>query len=76
MTDEATRAAAALRLRDLTRVDAIVDAEGRPWVLEVNVSPGMTDTSLVPMAAQAAGLSLPDLCDRVITAALERRATS
>jgi D-alanine-D-alanine ligase len=72
VADEARRAATALRLRDLTRVDAIVDAEGRPWILEVNVSPGMTDTSLVPMAAQAAGLSLADLCDRVITAALER----
>lgn len=72
VADEARRAAMALRLRDLTRVDAIVDAEGRPWILEVNVSPGMTDTSLVPMAAQAAGLSLADLCDRVITAALER----
>jgi D-alanine-D-alanine ligase len=72
VADEARRAATALRLRDLTRVDAIVDAEGRPWILEVNVSPGMTDTSLVPMASQAAGLSLADLCDRVITAALER----
>lgn len=72
VADEARRAATALRLRDLTRVDAIVDAQGRPWILEVNVSPGMTDTSLVPMAAQAAGLSLADLCDRVISAALER----
>ncbi len=72
VADEARRAATALRLRDLTRVDAIIDAQGRPWILEVNVSPGMTDTSLVPMAAQAAGLSLADLCDRVISAALER----
>jgi D-alanine-D-alanine ligase len=72
VADQARRAAAALRLRDLTRVDAIVDAYGQPWILEVNVSPGMTDTSLVPMAAQAAGLSLADLCDRVVTAALER----
>jgi D-alanine-D-alanine ligase len=59
------RAAEALGLRDLTRVDAIVGADG-PTVLEVNVSPGMTDTSLVPMAARAAGLSVADLCDNVI----------
>lgn len=69
----AGQAASALRLRDLTRVDAIVDAQGRPWILEVNVSPGMTDTSLVPMAAQATGLSLPDLCDRVVASAIERQ---
>src|SRR5436190_18482830 len=48
---EAVRAAEALGLRDVTRVDAIVDRRGRAWVLEVNVSPGMTDTSLLPMAA-------------------------
>jgi D-alanine-D-alanine ligase len=69
---EATRAAVALGLRDVTRVDAIVDADGRPWILEVNVSPGMTDTSLLPMAAEAAGLSLPDVCDQVLQAALQR----
>jgi D-alanine-D-alanine ligase len=62
----ALRAAEALRLRDVTRVDAIVDREGRPWVLEVNVSPGMTETSLLPMAAQAAGMSLADVCDAIL----------
>ena len=72
VTDEASRAGLALGLRDLTRVDAIVDGEGHPWILEVNVSPGMTDTSLVPMAAQAAGLGLGDLCDAVVRAAAER----
>jgi D-alanine-D-alanine ligase len=71
-TSEALRAAEALRLRDVTRVDEIVDRDGRAWVLEVNVSPGMTDTSLLPMAAQAAGRSLADLCDHVINAALQR----
>jgi D-alanine-D-alanine ligase len=39
----------ALRLRDVTRVDMIVDETGEPWVLDVNVSPGMTETSLLPM---------------------------
>jgi D-alanine-D-alanine ligase len=64
--ETALRAAEALRLRDVTRVDAIVDREGRPWVLEVNVSPGMTETSLLPMAAQAAGMSLADVCDAIL----------
>jgi D-alanine-D-alanine ligase len=67
----ARRAAAALGVRDLTRVDLIVAQDG-PWVLEVNVCPGMTETSLVPMAAQAAGMSLADVCDAVIRSATAR----
>ena len=68
----AASAAAALGLRDVTRVDAIVDGDGQPWVLEVNVCPGLTETSLLPMAAQAAGISLAGLCERVIRSALQR----
>ena len=68
----ATSSARSLRVRDLTRVDLIVDPAGDPWVLEVNVSPGMTETSLVPMAAHAAGISMTDLCDRVIQSAARR----
>jgi len=68
-TATALRAAERLHLRGVTRVDAIVDPDGRPWVLEVNVSPGMTETSLLPMAAQAAGWSLAELCERVLAAA-------
>ena len=71
-TQAAIRAAEALGLRDVTRVDAIVDAEGHPWILEVNVAPGMTETSLLPMAAQAAGHSLGDLCDGVLRSAQAR----
>jgi D-alanine-D-alanine ligase len=70
---QARHAVDALRLRDLTRVDIIIDREGRPWVLEVNVSPGMTETSLVPMAAQAGGMSLAELCRRIVEAATSRR---
>src|SRR5213076_2497524 len=62
----AATAAEALHLRDLTRVDLIVDMNDRPWVLEVNVSPGMTETSLVPMAARVQGRTLSDLCDSVL----------
>jgi len=73
---EALLAFEGLGLRDVTRVDILVDREGVPWVLEVNVSPGMTETSLLPMAAHAAGMSLGDLCDRVVHAALARAARS
>src|SRR4249920_863174 len=65
-TEQALRATSGLHLRDVARVDAIVDTDGQPWVLEVNVSPGMTDTSLLPMAAQAAGWTLTELCERVL----------
>ncbi|MGE5227700.1 MAG: D-alanine--D-alanine ligase family protein [Planctomycetaceae bacterium] len=69
---EAAAAAAALGLRDLTRVDLMIDRSGVPWVLEVNVSPGMTETSLAPMAARAAALSLTQMCDAVLTSAGRR----
>jgi D-alanine-D-alanine ligase len=68
----ALRAAEGLHLRDVTRVDLMVDPQGRPWVLEVNVCPGMTETSLLPMAAQAAGRGLAELCDGILQAALLR----
>jgi D-alanine-D-alanine ligase len=70
--DAALAAWHALHLRDVTRVDMIVDAQGQPWVLEVNVSPGMTETSLLPMGARAAGMGFADLCDAVIRSAEAR----
>ena len=51
----------ALHLRDLSRTDLIIDQSGAPWFLEVNVAPGMTETSLFPQAAEAAGLDLGTL---------------
>jgi D-alanine-D-alanine ligase len=72
---EALRAFAVLGLRDVARADLIIDGEGRPWVLEVNVAPGMTETSLLPMAAQASGMSFEDLCQRMLELALARAAT-
>ena len=72
--DAAMAAWSALRLRDITRVDMIVDAEGVPWVLEVNVSPGMTETSLLPMGANAAGMGFSELCDAVLRSASARAA--
>ncbi len=44
------------------RVDFMLDAQGKPWLLEINTVPGMTSHSLVPMAARAAGMSYEDLC--------------
>jgi D-alanine-D-alanine ligase len=58
--------------RDYARVDVMVRADGQPVVLEVNTQPGMTETSLLPKAAAAAGLSYAQLCRRMIDLALER----
>ena len=48
------------------RVDAMQDSDGNFWLLEVNTSPGMTDHSLVPMAANAGGLSFPALVVKIL----------
>jgi D-alanine-D-alanine ligase len=56
----------ALRIRGVGRVDVLVTPEGSPQVLEVNVSPGMTETSLLPMAAEASGIAFAMLCDDII----------
>jgi D-alanine-D-alanine ligase len=50
-----------LGLRDVSRTDAIVDEAGRVQILEVNVSPGLTDTSLLPIAARTTGMELGEL---------------
>jgi D-alanine-D-alanine ligase len=51
------------------RVDLMLDAAGKPWLLEVNTSPGMTGHSLVPMAARAVGISYEDLCLKILEGA-------
>jgi D-alanine-D-alanine ligase len=50
----------------------MVDDQQRPWLLEVNTVPGMTDHSLVPMAARVAGLSFEDLVWRILETSLSR----
>ncbi|NPD31081.1 D-alanine--D-alanine ligase [Eggerthellaceae bacterium zg-1084] len=61
----------AYHVRDLARIDCIWDgAQAR--VLELNVSPGMTETSLFPAACEAAGLTLPKVLDQLVQAAAER----
>ncbi len=63
-----------LGCRDVSRVDMVVGADGRPMVLECNTSPGMTETSLLPMAAEARGIGFEALVDRLVRLALERGA--
>jgi D-alanine-D-alanine ligase len=58
--------------RDYARVDVMVNGGGRPLVLEVNTLPGMTETSLLPKAAAAAGLGYAELCQKMIELALQR----
>jgi D-alanine-D-alanine ligase len=74
VAEAAARAAVAIHealgLRDLSRIDLIVSADGEPHLLEANTAPGMTETSLVPMAVQAAGLTVGGLlCDLLERAA-------
>ena len=70
--DAALGAFQAVGGRDYARVDVMVPAEGEPVVLEVNTLPGMTETSLLPKAAAAAGLNYSQLCQRMVDLALER----
>ena len=64
--DEALFAFKALGCSGWGRVDLMLDRSGKPYFLEVNTSPGMTDHSLVPMAARHAGMSFEDLCLRIL----------
>lgn len=66
----ALRAFAVLGCRGWGRVDFLMDDAGTPFVLEVNTVPGMTDHSLVPMAARAAGIEFDDLVWRILEATL------
>jgi D-alanine-D-alanine ligase len=59
----------ALGCRGWGRVDLMLDKRGKPYLLEINTSPGMTDHSLVPMAAKAVGISYEDLCVKVLEGA-------
>ncbi len=70
--DLAIGAHRALGLQDISRTDAIVDADGRVQFLEVNVSPGLTETSMLPMSVEAAGEDLGGVYSQLIEQAIAR----
>lgn len=70
--DAAQRVWEALGCRDVVRVDMIVDAGGTPWVLEADTCPGLTETSLLPIAAKAAGVPFTEFCEQMVQAAAMR----
>lgn len=67
------RACEAVGTQGWARVDVMQDADGQFWLLEVNTVPGMTDHSLVPMAAKAVGLEFTDLVLAILADSLEAR---
>jgi len=67
------QACAAVGTQGWARADVMQDASGKFWLLEVNTVPGMTDHSLVPMAARAAGLDFQQLVVTILADSLERR---
>ena len=69
----AQRAFAALDLRDYARIDFREDRDGVPCFLEANTLPGMTETSLFPLAARAAGYTFPQLCEKMAAMAAKRK---
>ena len=71
----ALRAFRALGLEVYARVDVLLPDDGEATVLEANTIPGMTEASLLPEAAAAAGISYPQLCARIIELSAKRRAT-
>ena len=70
--DAATTAHRVLGCDGMSRSDFIVDADGRPWFLETNTVPGMTEQSLCPLSARAAGIGFADLCQMLVELAIAR----
>jgi len=66
----AIRSCQTLGVKGWGRVDLLVDNENRPWLIEVNTVPGMTDHSLVPMAAKAQGIEFDELVWRILETSL------
>ncbi len=66
----------ALDLEVYSRVDVLLTADGRPFVLEINTIPGMTPSSLLPEAAAAVGISYPELCARIVERSIARTSIS
>ncbi len=70
--DYAVRAHQVLSCKGLSRSDFILEDDQSCWILETNTIPGMTETSLLPDAARAAGMTFPELCQLLIEVALKK----
>lgn len=70
MREASLSLAGAIGVRHLARVDFMLDAQGVPWLLELNTIPGFTTHSLVPKAAAGLGLDMSGLCARLVELAL------
>ena len=68
---QARRAFKALKLRGYARIDFRMSDDGTFYCLEANTNPGLTELSLIPQAAAAAGIPFPDLCDRIARLAVQ-----
>ena len=68
--DDALRIYKAIGCRHYGRIDFRLNEKNEHYFLEINTLPGMTSTSLLPMAAQAAGLDFPELVDTIIKIAM------
>ena len=73
--DAAVRAFGALKLEGYARIDFRMTPDGEFFCLEANTLPGMTELSLIPQAAAAAGIMFPELCERIVQLALARHST-
>lgn len=71
--DAALAAHRALGIEIYSRADVLLDSQNRPYVLEANTIPGMTETSLLPKSAAATGLSFPELCKTIAILSLQLR---
>ena len=70
LQDLALQAFDAVEAAGWGRVDLMLDESGQPWLIEVNTVPGMTDHSLVPMAAEQAGINFQELVQHVLLGSL------
>ena len=73
LEETAQKVHALVGLAVYSRSDFIVDAQGKPWFLEINTLPGMTPTSLVPQEAAAVGIGYGALCQTIVEASLKAR---
>jgi D-alanine-D-alanine ligase len=74
--EQARRTFGALKLSGCARIDFRMTTDGQFYCLEANTLPGMTATSLVPQAAAAAGITFPELCERIALLAIDTQANS